>query len=122
MRGVDGRRGHMGQGRRRRARLMMIVMMMNAHREESISAPVDDRRQWRGWHASSAAQNRGACRAAAGHGAAGHGYGWKTVLDDYASSLLCTSARLNREPRADVGEQSTVVTPRTEERISFYAA
>lgn len=42
-------------------------------RVESISAPVDD---WRGWQTGGgAAQNRGTCRAAAGHGAAGHGYG-----------------------------------------------
>lgn len=78
MRGVDGRRGHVGQGRRRRACLMMIVMMMNAApRVESISAPVDDRRQRGRQSGGPTAQNRGACRAAAGHGAAGHGYGWK---------------------------------------------
>lgn len=79
MRGVDGRRGHMGQGRRRRARLMMIVMMMNAApRVESISAPVDDRRQRGRQAGGGTAQNRGTCRAAAGHGAAGYDYGWKT--------------------------------------------
>lgn len=76
MRGVDGRRGHMGQGRRRRARLMMIVMMMNAApRVESISAPVDDRRQRGRQAGGGTAQNRGTCRAAAGHGAAGYDYG-----------------------------------------------
>lgn len=80
MRGVDSRRGHVGQGRRRCGRLMMIVMMMNAApRVESISALVDARRRRRGRQTGGpAAQNRGARRAAAGHGAAGHGYGWKT--------------------------------------------
>lgn len=76
MRGVDGLWGHMGQGRRRRACLMMIVMMMNvAPRVESISALVDDWRLRGRQSGGSTAQNRGACRAAAGHGAAGHGYG-----------------------------------------------
>lgn len=86
MRGVEGRRGYVRQGRRHRGRLMMIVMMMNAaSRVESISALVDARRRRRGRQAGgSAAQNRGARRAAAGHGAAGHGYGWKTALGDYA--------------------------------------
>lgn len=76
MRGVDGRRRYVRQGRRRRARLMMIGTMMNvAPRVESISAPVDDRRRRRGRQTGgSAAQNRGARGAAAGHGAAGHGY------------------------------------------------
>lgn len=73
MHGVDSRRGHVGQGRRRRGRLMMIVMMMNAAPwVESISA-LEDARRWRGWHSST--QNCGAGRAAARHGAAGHGYG-----------------------------------------------
>lgn len=81
MRGVDGRRRYVRQGRRRRARLMMIGTMMNvAPRVESISAPVDDRRRRRGRQTGgSAAQNRGARGAAAGHGAAGHGYSWKTT-------------------------------------------
>lgn len=76
MHGVDGRRGHVGQGRRRRGRLMMIVMMMNAAPwVESISA-LEDARWWRGWYPSgSSTQNSGAGRAAAWHGAAGHGHG-----------------------------------------------
>ena len=76
MHGVDGRRGHVGQGRRRRGRLMMIVMMMNAAPwVESISA-LEDARWWRGWYSSgSSTQNCGTGRAAARHGAAGHGYG-----------------------------------------------
>lgn len=76
MHGVDSRRGHVGQGRRRRGRLMMIVMMMNAAPwVESISA-LEDARWWRGWHASgTSTQNGGAGRAAAWHGAAGHGCG-----------------------------------------------
>jgi len=79
MRGIDGWRGHVG--RHRRALLMMIVMMMNvAPRIESIPASVDDRR-WLGWQAGSAAQNGGTRRAAARHGAAGHGYGWKTNIE-----------------------------------------
>lgn len=79
MRGVDGWRRHVGQGRRRRARLMMIGTMMNvAPRVESLSAPVDDRRRRERQTGGSAAQNRGTRGAAAGHGAAGHGYGWKT--------------------------------------------
>jgi len=54
-------------------------MMNAAPRVESISAPVDDRRRRRGRQTGgSAAQNRGTRGAAAGHGAAGHGYGWKT--------------------------------------------
>jgi hypothetical protein len=48
-------------------------MMNAAPREESISALVDYRRL-RGQSGGSTAQNRGACRAAAGHGAAGYGY------------------------------------------------
>lgn len=76
MHGVDSRRGHVGQGRRRRGWLMMIVMMMNAAPwVEAISA-LEDARWWRGWDsAGSSTQNRGVRRAAAWHGAAGHGYG-----------------------------------------------
>jgi len=83
----------MGQGRRRRAWLMWIEIDADL-RVESISAPVDDRR---GWQTGGAAQNRGTCRAAAGHGAAGHGYGWKMdgIVLDYASVLLY--ARLDRK-------------------------
>lgn len=97
MRGVDGRRRHVGQGRRRRARLMMIGTMMNvAPRVESISAPVDDRRRRRGRQTGgSAAQNHGARGAAAGHGAAGHGYGWKTdgIESGHYASLIRSSVR-----------------------------
>lgn len=122
MHGVDGRRGHMGQGRRRRARLMMIVMMMNAApRVESISAPVDDRRRRGRQAGGSAAQNRGARRAAAGHGAAGHGYGWKTdgtALGDYASSLRGTSASDSVASRAQMPRNNYGAT---EKRVVFHA-
>lgn len=75
---VDSRRGYVGQGRRRRGRLMMIVMMMNAAPwVESIWAAVlDDAWWWRGWYSDgSSTQNCGAGRAAAWHGAAGYSYG-----------------------------------------------
>jgi len=84
MRGIDGWRGHMG--RYRRTLLMMIVMMMNvAPRIVSIPASDEDDR-WLRRQTGSTAQNRGARRAAARHGAAGHGYGWKTK-DDHSGNV-----------------------------------
>lgn len=101
MHGVEGWRGHMGQGRRRRARLMMLVMMMNAApRVESISAPIDDRRRRGRQAGGGAAQNRGARRAAAGHGAAGHGYGWKTD----GTVLGVTRSRVGCGGRGTIGD------------------
>lgn len=121
MRGVDGRRRHVGQGRRRRARLMMIGTMMNAApRVESISAPVDDRRRRRGWQTGgSAAQNHGARGAAAGHGAAGHGYGWKTAL----VRSLCVSRPFirsrfeSRRCRRIIADAITLIIVNSEKRV-----
>lgn len=126
MHGVDGRRGHMGQGRRRRARLMMIVMMMNVAPPgvESISAPVDDRRLLRGQVGGSAAQNRGARRAAARHGAAGHDYGWKTdgmVLDVITHHLFSISSRDSVASRAQMSRNNRRRL-RSNNELVFYAA